>query len=58
MLRLLALPLLGPVIRPVVLALVAGAFVGGIHVERTAQERRCAAEGGTWATDLCRGVPR
>ncbi len=57
MLRLLALPLLGPLIRPVVVALAAAAFVAGIHVERQAQERRCAAEGGTWAAGLCRGAP-
>jgi hypothetical protein len=58
MLRLLALPLFGRVIRPVALALAAASFVAGIHVERQAQERRCAAEGGTWAAGLCRGAPR
>jgi hypothetical protein len=58
MLRLLALPFLGFVIRPVVLALAGAAFMAGIHVERTTQERRCAAEGGAWAAGLCRGAPR
>ena len=58
MLRLLAVPFLGLVMRPVVLALAGAAFRAGIHMERTVQERRCAAEGGTWAAGLCRGAPR
>lgn len=48
MLRLIGIPGLGFVLRPVVLALAGAAFLGGIHVERTAQERRCGALGGAW----------
>lgn len=58
MLRLLAGPLFGLVMRPVVLALAGAAFLAGIHVERSAQVSRCAAEGGAWAAGLCRGAPR
>ena len=46
MLRLLGLPGLGLVLRPVVFALAGAAFLAGIHVERTTAERRCAAAGG------------
>jgi hypothetical protein len=58
MLRLLAVPVLGLVMRPVVLALAGAAFLAGIHVERSTQESRCAAAGGAWAAGLCRGAPR
>jgi hypothetical protein len=49
LLRLIGIPGLGLVLRPVVLALAGAAFLAGIHVERTTQERRCAVAGGTWA---------
>ena len=49
MLRLIGIPGLGLVLRPVVLALVGAAFLAGIHVERTTQERRCAEAGGAWS---------
>jgi hypothetical protein len=58
MLRLLGLPGLGLIARPVVLALAGAAFLAGIHVERITQERRCLAEGGVWETGPCRGVLR
>jgi hypothetical protein len=48
MLRLIGIPGLGLVLRPVVLALAGAAFLAGIHAERTTQDRRCAAAGGVW----------
>jgi hypothetical protein len=54
MLRLIGLPGLGFVLRPVVIALVSAAFLTGIHFEKSHQERRCLAAGGTWAgSGLC-----
>jgi hypothetical protein len=49
MLRLIGIPGLGLVLRPVVLALAGAAFLAGIHVERTTAERRCTAADGAWA---------
>lgn len=49
MLRLIGIPGLGFVLRPVVLALAGAAFLAGMHVERTTAERRCATAGGVWA---------
>jgi hypothetical protein len=58
MLRLIGLPGLGAVLRPVALALAGAAFLAGIHVERTAAERRCAAAGGAWTPPgLCAVAP-
>ena len=54
MLRLIGIPGLGFVLRPVVLALAGAAFLAGIHVERTTAERRCGASGGEWSpAGLC-----
>jgi hypothetical protein len=57
MLRLIGLPGLGLVLRPVVLALAGAAFLAGIHVERTTAERRCAAAGGAWTPPGLCAVP-
>jgi hypothetical protein len=48
MLRLIGIPGLGFVLRPVVLALAGAAFLAGMHAERTTAERRCVAAGGVW----------
>ena len=48
MLRLIGIPGLGFVLRPVVLALAGAAFLAGIHVERTTAAQRCATAGGVW----------
>jgi hypothetical protein len=58
MLRLIGIPGLGLVLRPVVLALAGAAFLAGIHVERTTQERRCAASDGAWSPPGVCLVPR
>jgi hypothetical protein len=54
MLRLIGIPGLGFVLRPVALALAGAAFLAGMHAERTTAERRCAALGGAWtAPGVC-----